>query len=369
MRSERIAAAVLSGACLLAAGCSDPESFVVLSLSATTGSITGVVNIQVAVSKGMHSRMLTYPAHGAAIDQTRKTLSVGLSGGETGTVDVEIDALNDLGCSIGHGKMLGQEIKKGGVAYATVLLTPGLICARDGGADGGPEGGILPGCDPVNPQGDAGTVACMGGQTCQVDCTPPDAGAPRNECIPAGSGGPGTTCTSNADCMPGTQCFNYMNTGCPVSVCLRFCNSGSECAAFGSSGTGPGSFCEGLVMCPSVLTAYHTCTFNCDPRASAAAARGGCPAGLACVMPGAMDQVDCACAGPTRNKHDGEACASAADCAPGFICNRMGTTQVCRAICRCDASASGACAAPAGDCTSGTTCRPVTTNTIYGVCL
>jgi hypothetical protein len=86
--------------------------------------------------------------------------------------------------------------------------------------------------------------------------------------------------------QPGTQCFNYANTGCDVKVCLRFCNGNADCAAFGAGGGGPGSVCEGPVMCPDFLTAYHTCTFNCDPRAMAAAAGGGCPNGLACVMPG-----------------------------------------------------------------------------------
>ena len=59
-------------------------------------------------------------------------------------------------------------------------------------------------------------------------------------------------------------------------------------------------------MCPAFLTAYHTCTFNCDPRATAAAGRGGCPAGLACVMPAAMDEVDCACPEATRTKLEGD---------------------------------------------------------------
>jgi hypothetical protein len=194
--------------------------------------------------------------------------------------------------------------------------------------------------------------------------------APRNECIAGGTGGPGAVCTTNADCMPGTQCFNYTNTGCSVHVCLRFCNGNADCAAFGASGGGPGSFCEGPVMCPSFLTAYHTCTFNCDPRAIAAATHGGCPTGLACVMPAAMDQVDCACAEATRIKREGDTCASAADCAPGLICNQMTGTKICRPICRCDANAAGTCTAPAGDCpTAGTTCHAVTNNTIYGICL
>ena len=94
-------------------------------------------------------------------------------------------------------------------------------------------------------------------------------------------------------------------------------------------------------MCPNFLTAYRTCTFNCDPRAVAAANRGGCPVGLTCVMPAAMDQVDCACGGSTRTKREGETCTSASDCLPGLICNQMAGTKTCRPICRCDANAAG----------------------------
>ena len=124
-------------------------------------------------------------------------------------------------------------------------------------------------------------------------------------------------------------------------------------------------------MCPAFLTAYHTCTFNCDPRATAAASGGGCPTGLTCLMPGAMDQVDCGCAGTTRTRREGDACTSAADCMPGLICNQMTGTKTCRPICRCDANASGTCTATgSNDCpTAGTTCHAVTNNTIYGICL
>jgi hypothetical protein len=225
----------------------------------------------------------------------------------------------------------------------------------------------------VNPQSvGANVTTCGATQTCQVCGFPTDT-SPRNVCVAGGTGAPGTTCATNADCQPGTQCFNYMtgtNSGCNVKLCLRFCNSDAECTAVGAGGPGPGSFCEGPVMCPTVLTAYHTCTFNCDPRAAMAASGGGCPTGLVCVMPAAMDQVDCACREPTRTKTEGQDCTQAADCAPGLICNRMGATQTCRPICRCDANASQACTATVNDCpTAGTTCRAVTNNTRYGICL
>jgi hypothetical protein len=377
MRSERLTATALAGALLLAAACSDPESYIVLTLrtpvTTPATTITGVANIRVKVSKGATElRVFVYEGHGATISQSSdNTLSVGFSGSETGNIDFEVDALNDGGCSIGRGTATKQ-IRKGGTAFADVTLAPGMNCNLvDGGAPDAPEGGTLPGCDPVNPQSTAaGVTTCNATQTCQVDCVPPMNAAPRNECIAGGTGAAGTACNTNADCMPGTQCFNYTNLGCAVKVCLRFCNGDAECVPVGAGGGGPGSVCEGPVMCPNFLTAYRTCTFNCDPRAMAAGSRGGCPNLLACVMPADMDQVDCGCPEATRTKGEGQPCASAAECLPGFICNRMSGTQTCRPICRCDANASGACTATPNDCpTAGTTCRAVTNNTIYGICL
>jgi hypothetical protein len=376
MRFRSMAASLPAGAVLAAltlGACSDaPVSFIVLSLrSSTVTPITGVETIKVSVTKGQtQMRTLSYDGQGATIDQVNtNTLSVGFSSNESGTIDFEVELLNATGCTIGRGTT-SQAIAVGAVAAATVSLTA-VACPDDGGVpDGGPEGGVLPGCDPVNPTSAATGLMCTAVQTCQVNCMPPAGAAPRNECTPGGSGAPGTTCNTNADCQPGSQCFNYAVTGCATKVCLRFCNGDQDCTAFGAGGGGPGSFCEGPVMCPSFLTAHHTCTFNCDPRAAAAATRGGCPGALACVMPRSMDQVDCACPEATRTKREGEACTGAADCAPGLLCNMMGTTRTCRPICRCDANAAGTCANTTNDCpTTGTICRPLTNNTIYGICL
>jgi len=317
MPSRFLRAAAL-GALLAAAGCSNPDSFVVLSLrSATTTAINGVTVIQVDVSSAtIPTRSLFYKTKTMmTIDQVvDRTLSVGFAGNETGTVTFVVTALDDAGCSLGTDSTR-VEIVKGGVAHGGVSLGGARDCARvDAGAPDGPVGTPLPGCDPVSPQsppaGDGGVTTCTATQTCQVDCTP-DAGVPRNECIAGGTGKAGTACTKNADCEPGTQCFDYTTIGCTnVKVCLRFCNNDTDCVPVGTGGGGPGSFCQGPVMCPTFLTSYHTCTFNCDPRAAGAATRGGCPTGLACVMPGDHDQVDCACPEATRTKTEGMTCTS-----------------------------------------------------------
>jgi hypothetical protein len=156
-----------------------------------------------------------------------------------------------------------------------------------------------------------------------------------------------------------------------VKVCLRFCNTAAaQCTQPGDGGVGPGSFCQGPVQCSGIATAYHTCTFSCDPRmAAVSGGTSGCPTGLSCLVVGNMDQVDCACPGPTRTKLEGEDCSPpAADCAPGLICNLMGGTQKCRAVCRCNAQSS--LCTVANDCpTAGTHCSALTNDTIYGVCL
>jgi len=91
MRSERAAvvgARALVGALLATAACSSPESYIVLTLSsATVAPISNVANLKVDVASGGHTRTLVYDALGMSIDQTtKKTLSVGISGSESGTV-------------------------------------------------------------------------------------------------------------------------------------------------------------------------------------------------------------------------------------------------------------------------------------------
>ncbi len=364
MRFEPIARTALAAALLLGAACSSSShSFIVLTLK-TTGParISGVSEVVVKVSKGTtEMKTLTYPAsNNLTIDAASVdiTLSVNFSDDESGAVTFAVEVRDSQSCRLGHGQATAA-IRPKGIASVLVTMEPDSGCNTDGGTDAAPEGGVFPGCDPVSP------TTCAINQTCQVNCA-----TARNECTAGGSGAPGSVCTSNAQCQPGTQCFDYNGLGCAVKVCLRFCNNGGDCAAFSAGGSGPGSVCEGPVQCPTFDTAYHTCTFNCDPRAVSAgpALRGGCPDTLACLALAGMDQVDCTCAGATRIKDIGDTCTpGGADCKPGLVCNHMGTTNTCRAICRCN-DVNGSCTA-ANDCTGGTQCRPVTNSTIYGVCL
>ncbi len=394
------------GALVSLAACSAPKSIVLLTLqSATPTPITGVTKVIVAVSEvsqGMKLATLTYPPKGAdslTIDQGSTTdLTVSFSGGQSGTIDLAITVEDANGCTIGFGQT-ATLLRKGGIVTATASIAAAADCST---ADGGTFDGSttkFPGCDPTAPM-------CPGDQTCQVNCK-----THMGECTIGGTGAPGSRCDTNADCAAGTQCFDYTSTGCGVKVCLRFCDddngcgttsttasalsvpsdggtdgaadSGSDARAAdaatdggdgGSSGgpveAGPvatQSLCAGPVQCGSLVTAYHTCTFACDPRLIAVKSGSRCPTGLSCLVVLGVDQVDCACPEQTRVGTDGDDCTGSTQCAPGYICNMMGTSQKCRAVCSCNASGV-TCTSP-NDCTNGKACQTLTKDTVFGVCL
>ena len=361
------------GLALSATGCSSPQSFIVLVVeSAAPTPIAHVATLSVVVSKGTtEMKTLTFPAPDPAgltlpsvVDAGAPvglgTLSVGFSGGESGDVTFAVQALDAQGCDLGDGTGI-VTLKIGASNEGIVELGPGMGCTTDGGSPGtgGADGGsAFGGCDLVHPQ------CAVAGQTCQVDCTDKV-----NSCLTGGTVTAGGVCQNAADCVPGAQCFNFANLGCAIKICLPFCDGAGDCTAFASGGAGPGSFCRDPVSCPNATTAAHTCTFSCDPTAAATASRGGCPSGLACLITGTLDQVDCACPETTRTGTEGQTCTSAANCAPGQQCNTQSGAQTCRPICRCDA-ANGSCTSTANDCpTAGTHCTPVSTETIYGICM
>jgi hypothetical protein len=361
MRSSALWVAIAA-----AAGCSSPTSYVVLSLqSADSMPINGVSKVMVGVSNGSgQMNQLTYPAPNPNIILDKVTLTndlaISFSGSETGSVTLTVDVRDDQDCTIGIGNA-SVPISRGGRSNATVMLAHAHDCTHsDGGSDGGDGGFTFPGCDPVPP------TSCGANMTCSINCM-----TSQFECTPSGAVPPGQACRNNNDCTPGSQCFHYTSgaaPSCNVNVCLQFCTENQQCAQPGDGGVGPGSLCAGAVICPSGIdTARHTCTFSCDPRAAAiSAGRVGCPAGLACLVVGNMDQVDCACAEDTRTKTEGQSCTKSTECAPGLICNT--TIQQCRTICRCDASGTS-CNTNAGDCPGSETCRALSNDTIYGVCM
>jgi hypothetical protein len=349
-----LAAALIAGL----ASCSSPQSFVVLVLESSAQPIVNVDHLTVVVTLGTaETQTLNYPAGNLSLiadaDVSQGTLSISFSGNQTGDATFVITAY-DTHCEIGSGTAL-VTIRKGAINEAIVPLAPETAkCTGDAGAPDLAPGTSFPGCDLA-----AAATSCLATQTCAINCQDRN-----NICTAAGTVPTGGACRVDAGCAAGSQCFGYGGLGCTgVQLCLRYCNTDNDCAS-SSSVVGPGSFCRDPVICGGVTTAYHTCSFSCDPTAAAAtAAATGCPAGLACVIPSSMDHVDCTCPEATRTGKENTACNSPTQCAPGFLCE-----QTCRAVCRCDAQ-SGACTA-ANDCpTTGTTCHAVSGQTIYGVCL
>jgi len=187
--------------------------------------------------------------------------------------------------------------------------------------------------------------------------------------VAAGSAFHGTSCASDADCAPGTQCIDYATSGCAVKVCRRFCAEDANCPQPVQAG-GPANVCAVPFSCSGAGTAYRTCTVSCDPTFRARAnGDTPCPDGLACVLLD-PDHADCACPPATRTKAEGAACTLTDECAPGLVCNLMGATRTCRALCRCSVE-DGACAAFVENAcpTAGTHCAPLTGGTVYGVCV
>jgi hypothetical protein len=358
MRFNHAIRAGLLTAMVVGAGCSNPQSFVVLVLESSAQPIVDVDHFTIVVTLGTaETQTLTYPAGNLSLvadaNINQGTLSVSFSGNQTGDANFAITASDAHGCEIGTGKAL-VTIRKGAINEAIVPLAPEMKCTgADGGAPDLAPGTTFPGCDLT-----MAATSCPATETCAINCTDR-----ANVCAAAGTVPAGGACGVDAGCAAGGQCFGYSGLGCKnVAICLRYCNTDSDCAP--SAGTfGPGSFCRDPVVCGSVNTAYHTCSFSCDPTAQAATTgTTGCPAGLACVMPGG-DHVDCTCPEATRTGKENTACTSTSQCLPGFLCE-----QTCRAVCRCDAQ-NGACTAP-NDCpTTGTTCHAVSGETIYGVCL
>jgi hypothetical protein len=336
--------------------CRDQQSFVVVNVqSAQDTPISGVVELVVVVTNAGSTTELTYPVPADQSPLTitdnldpktglplAKTFSVSFSTGRTDSAMFHVSA-RDGHCTVGAGEN-SQIIKRGGVTNVLVALqhTDGPCDTPDAGDDD--AGVVFPGCDPA-------ALSCSAGLTCAVNCQ-----ALQGQCVLAGTTMQGGLCDQhgNADCAPGTQCFTYSGPTCNVPACLKFCKTNSDCGPAGS-----GSVCQGNVSCPtdggSLATAYHTCTFACDPRGVATT---GCPANLHCFLVDTMDQVDCACTEATRTHIEGQACTRGVDCMPGLICDL--STSKCQKICRRSDNGS--------DC-GGKSCVALTSDQIYGICL
>ena len=318
------------------AACAD-DSYAVVSVLTSSGSIDDVAQFRVHVSNGTAEDTLYYPnqpsehMHLDALNPV--TFSVEFSSSRGGQATFEVEPLDRNLASLGHGKST-VTIAKGKVVNVSVTID----------------------CDPYAP-----ALVCGANQTCGLSCSAdqPAVGL----CYAAGPGKPGDSCASNTDCEPGSQCFTFSakSVGCSVMTCLRFCNNDdSMCGE-------QGAYCNVPIPCGN-SEPFLACSRPCDPTGTGSV---GCAAGLSCFVY-SKETTDCACAGLGDM---GAACTQNSACDSEPSC-----TGGCRAGLSCvvptgsGAGASGACrpictlAAPA--CPTGTTCRAFdgSTRLVYGFC-
>ncbi|MEO8214019.1 MAG: hypothetical protein ABI560_12535 [Myxococcales bacterium] len=421
-RPRRAAVVALAGlGAIVILSCSH-DSYLKVILQSDGGVFQDVTEVDVSIQRedGTSPTWLTYIASTPlSFDMTtEKTLSIAFTPTQSGTVMLKVGVLRGTVC-LGSGTTRAT-IKKGDVSAVRVRITPGTPCptASDGGSaitDAATDV-TLPGCNPASP-----ATTCSANQTCFVSCTdtpnmcvPAGTKGPGEPCVTNNDCMPGTQCfdyTGIEGCSNGPK------------ICQKFCSDDAQCATGGGGGvaiatggvTGSGggggagggagrggqsgqsgqagqaggrggqsggaggttpaagtggaasvgngaSSCRNPVVCSaSVTKIYRTCSFACDPRGDA---KLGCPTGLLCFLyrdsASGQDAPDCGCSPPTRTGQDGAGCVSSATCAPGYICNQMGNTQVCRKLCKM--SSPEDCAAPH-------VCGPLQNNSVFGVCV
>jgi len=341
------------------AACSD-DSYAVVSVLTSSGSVDGVAQLRVHVESGSAQDVLYYPqlpTESLHLDESHPvTFSVEFSSSRTGEATFEVEPLapNAPNAVLGYGKST-VPIQKGKVVNVQVLVVLGAL-RPERGLDGGPagDGGTSQlSCDPYVP-----SSACGTNQTCGLLCSDPPDQPAVGMCYGAGPGNPGDSCASNNDCTPGSQCF--IAPGCAVRTCLRFCNSDAMCGE-------QNAYCNVPIPCGSGPN-FTACSRPCDPTGTGTV---GCATGLACFVY-AGETTDCACAGLgdvgavcTQNS----ACTGATGCAgcrAGLSCvvPTGSATGIASGACR------PICALASPVCPTGTTCHAFDSSTrlVYGFC-
>jgi hypothetical protein len=342
---------------LLLGGCAD-DSFTVVSVLTSLGSLDGVTQLRVHVANDSSEQRLLFPQRASEplhLDTLRAvTFSVEFKSSRAGVATFEVEPLSENQRVLGYGRSTAA-INQRGVANVTVKVVPGALRPERSPDAGPPSADDNPlSCDPYAPE-----AACGEGPTCALLCTSNKPAA--SMCYGGGVGRPGDACSSNNDCTAGTQCFTFTATGCSVMTCLRFCHDDSACAE-------TDAYCNVPIQCGS-SPQFGACSRPCDPTVPSGS---GCAVGLACfVYKG--ETTDCACpglgtAGATCTQNSGcNGELGCSGCGPGLSCvistgaPAASGAGVCRPVCRLSASPS---------CPSGTTCHAFDNSSrrIYGYC-
>jgi len=338
---------------LLGGACAD-DSFAVLRVLTSSGTLDGISQLRVFVSNASDEKVLLYPRQASQplhLDNERPvTLSVQFGASSSGETTFEIEALSpDMVLGYGEASIV---IEEDSVSNLTVRIFPGTVRPErrlDAGAS--IDGQAQLACDPVVP-----SAACGAGQTCGIVCALEQPASAM--CYLAGAKQPGELCTSNRDCAPGSQCLTFTATGCSVMTCLKFCGDDQACGE-------PDSYCNVPIRCGSTGR-FSACSRPCDPTLGS-----GCVPGLSCFVYDG-ETTDCGCpgqggvgAGCTQNSGcNGQ--SGCAGCSAGLSCvippgaDAGAGTGTCRPVCKI--------AAPA--CPSGTSCHPFDNSSrrLYGFC-
>lgn len=315
----------------LLVGCSEHDSYLLVSAYSDMEPIDKVAQLRVHASVDDKQDLLHYPRMATGnfrLDpSTPITFSIGFSEAYKGSALIEVEALATNGESLGYGRAT-TTLLAGDTTRLEIRLFPSAIRVTSAG------GTSALSCSPMNP-----AATCGPDRTCSLmSCLPGE--HQEGICYPAGQGQPGAICVRNSDCPVGSQCFSFTPT-CAARTCLRYCLTDSDCNETGSR-------CDTVLSC-----GVRLCSRPCDPTGEG---RTGCAPGLVCFIY-TGESTDCSCEELREKGSVGAVCTSDEQCGPGMVCVLPRGT--CNPV--CDRTTAV--------CPTGLTCTPLTGYKKFGACL
>jgi len=266
----------------------------------------------------------------------------------------------------------------------------GTFCDLAGGATCQPERAVAAGCGR---DGECASGHCADGRCCDRACDGAceacDLSTSKGACtlVPTGTDDPacagdevcsreqggcalaiGEGCASDGDCASdacaGGVCCDRACGGvceaCDLGVCeivtngeTGVCQGPFQCDASGQCRQDPGTPCEGDAACATDRcdpVSERCCSVGCDGDCALCGPGGACLMVMGGEIAGRCDGVRWCDHTGVCVARDGEACVDAADCAPGFFCDRP--DDLGPGACAPVASEGDACDADEG-CASG----------------
>jgi hypothetical protein len=191
-------------------------------------------------------------------------------------------------------------------------------------------------CDVVSQQ------PCLAGQKCMFNPSTP-------QCQPDGPQAVAQPCVIAPldNCARGTQCL--FQGSLTDGICEQFCSSDSNCTqpAVNVGGTAlPNNRAHCLFQFGGTGP-VNLCSLACNPVSSQGPS--GCPSGSGCIYGSNATFSEITFCDRAGTAGDGQPCNSSFRCAAGFNCVGVGSSFICRAMCRANTS---------GDCSAPLVCKP-----------